>query len=61
MEDKKRTAYLPIKDYVAGKEALAKIEVVKEYLQEKDYITPEIVADILGFELPADKADNEQP
>lgn len=59
MEDKKRTAYLPIKDYVAGKEALAKIEVVKEYLQERDYITPEIVADMLGFELPTGKADNE--
>lgn len=59
MEDKKRTAYLPIKDYVAGKEALAKIEVVKEYLQERDYITPEIVADIFGFELPIGKVDNE--
>ncbi len=52
MEEKKRMAYLPIKDYVEGKAALAKIEVVKEYLQEKDYITPEIVADIFGFEIP---------
>ena len=59
MEDKKRTAYLPIKDYVAGKEALAKIEVVKEYLQERDYIAPEVVADMLGFELPTGKVDNE--
>ncbi len=55
MEEKKRMAYFPIKDYVAGKAAIAKIEVIKEYLQEKDYITPEIVADIFGFTLPADE------
>ena len=49
MEKENGKAYLPLKGYAEGKEALARIEVVKDCLLRGDYIeTPSKIASILG-------------